>query len=61
MVEYAVGLGCIAAVCMIALGSVGHISGHIVHNIEQAVDYQGQTSDHPEETVKLNATPWVLN
>jgi hypothetical protein len=61
MVEYALGIGCVAAVCMIALGSLGHISGHMVHAVEQSINYGGQTSEHPEETVKLGATPWKLD
>jgi len=61
MVEYALGIGCVAALCVVALGSLGHISGHTVRSVEQAINYNGQTSEHPEETVKLGATPWVLN
>jgi hypothetical protein len=61
MVEYALGIGCIAALCMVALGSLGHICGHMVHAVEQAINYGGQTSQHPEETVNLSATPWNLN
>ena len=61
MVEYALGIGCVAALCVVALGSLGHISGHMIHSVEQATNYQGTTSQHPEETVKLGATPWVLN
>ena len=60
MAEYAIGIGCVAALCMIALGSLGHISGHMIHNVETAINYGGSTSAHPEETVKLSATPWVL-
>lgn len=59
MVEYALGIGCVAAVCMIALGSVGHISGHIIKNVNNAVNSPNQTP-HPEETVNLAATPWIL-
>ncbi len=61
MVEYALGIGCVAALCVVALGSLGHISGHMIYNVEQATNYQGTTSQHPEETIKLGATPWVLN
>ena len=61
MVEYALGIGCVAALCMVALGALGHVSGHMIHNVEQALNYQGQKSVHPEETIRLNATPWVLN
>ena len=61
MVEYALGIGCVAAVCMIALGSLGHISGDMIRNVEQAINYQGQTSPDMGRTIKQNATPWVLN
>ena len=61
MVEYALGIGCVAALCVVALGSLGHISGHMIHKVEQATNYQGAISEHPEETIKLGATPWVLN
>lgn len=59
MVEYALGIGCVAAVCMIALGSLGHISGHILKNVNNAINSPNQVV-HPEETVNLSATPWVL-
>jgi hypothetical protein len=61
MVEYALGIGCVAALCVVALGSLGHISGHMIHNVEEATNYQGATSEHAHATVKIGATPWVLN
>lgn len=44
MVEYAIGIGCVAALCMVALGSLGHISGEMIHNVEHAVNYGGTLS-----------------
>ncbi len=61
MVEYALGLGCVAALCMVALGSLGHMNGHMIHEIEEAVNYGGPTSAHPVDMVKVQATPWNIN
>ena len=61
MVEYALGLGCISALCMVALGSLGDISGDMIQGIEQAINYGGQTSGHFNPMVKRTATPWNIN
>lgn len=61
MVEYALGLGCVAALCMVALGSLGHMNGHMIHEIEEAINYGGQTSSHPVNMVNVSATPWNIN
>src|SRR5215470_7237535 len=37
MVEYALAIGCVAALCMVAIGSLGHLSGHIFHTVEGAI------------------------
>lgn len=60
MVEYALGIGCVACVCVVALGSLGDICGDMIRNIEQAVNYQGQKSQDINPTIKRSATPWVL-
>jgi len=60
MVEYALGIGCVAALCVVALGSLGHISGDMIRNVEQATNYQGQTSSDVGRTIKVTSTPWVL-
>lgn len=60
MVEYALGIGCVAALCMVALASLGHIAGHTIKGVEGAVNYSGTHSQHPEETVNLSSTPWIL-
>jgi hypothetical protein len=60
MVEYALGIGCVAALCVVALGSLGHISGDMIRNVEQATNYGGQTSADVGRTIKVGATPWVL-
>lgn len=61
MVEYALGLGCVAALCMVALGSLGHMNGHMIHEIEEAINYGGQKSGHPVNMVNVSATPWNIN
>lgn len=59
LVEYALGLGCIAALCMVAISSLGHISGHITANVNNAFNSASQTA-HPEEMVNLESTPWTI-
>lgn len=61
MVEYAIGIGAVAALCMVALGSLGHICGHMLMEVEHAINYNGTKSSHPHSTVNPNATPWVLD
>lgn len=60
MVEYALGIGCVAALCVVALGSLGHISGEMVRNVETSVNYGGSTSAAVGRTIRVAATPWVL-
>ncbi|MBK7837443.1 MAG: hypothetical protein IPJ49_07125 [Candidatus Obscuribacter sp.] len=47
MVEYALGIGCVAALCVVALGSLGHIAGDMVWKVEQATNYGGTKSSEP--------------
>ncbi|HNB23556.1 MAG TPA: hypothetical protein PKZ32_14130 [Candidatus Melainabacteria bacterium] len=61
MVEYALGLGCVAALCMVALGSLGHICGDMVTAVQNAINYGGAKASDPGRTINANATPWVLN
>ena len=61
MVEYAIGIGAVAALCMVALGSLGHICGHMLFNVEQAINYGGTKSSHPHSVVNVSSTPWVLD
>lgn len=61
MVEYALGIGCVAALCVVALGSLGHITGHMILGVEKATNYGGTKSTHPEETIKLDAKPWIVD
>lgn len=61
MVEYALGLGCVAALCMVALGNVGLISSKIIHELEHAVNYGGTISSHAQPIVSPSAQPWVID
>ncbi len=65
LVEYALGIGCVSAVCMVALSFLGHISGDIFNNVQSAVNYGGAPGDHgiadPGLLVGKSQTPWVLN
>lgn len=61
MVEYALGLGCVSALCMVALGSLGDMSGDMIRGIEQAINYGGAKSGDITPIVDRTATPWVIN
>lgn len=61
MVEYALGLGCISALCMVALGSLGDMSGDMIQGIEKAINYGGAKSGNFSPMVNRSATPWVIN
>ncbi|MCA9814263.1 MAG: hypothetical protein R3C24_05455 [Cyanobacteriota/Melainabacteria group bacterium] len=61
MVEYAIGIGAVAALCMVALGSLGHICADMIYNVEHAINYGGTQSGNPGRTINATATPWVLD
>ena len=61
MVEYAVGIGCVTAVCMVALGSLGHISVDIFYNVHSAINYGGARPSDPGVMVSPTAQPWNMN
>ncbi|MBK9618172.1 MAG: hypothetical protein IPP57_06185 [Candidatus Obscuribacter sp.] len=64
MVEYALGIGCVAALCVVALGSLGHIAGDMVWKVEQATNYGGTKSSEPGRTIKntgADAQPWIVD
>jgi len=60
MVEYALGLGCVSALCMVALGSLGFICGDMIYNVQNAINYGGATAPQPGRIINPNATPWVI-
>jgi hypothetical protein len=61
MVEYAIGIGAVSALCMVALGSLGHISGDLIHAVETAINYGGSFSPSPGRTINKTATPWIID
>jgi hypothetical protein len=66
LVEYALGIGCVTACCMVALGFLGHVSGDIFQNVAGAINYKGaaptMSGDGSQESIiKMNAQPWNLN
>ena len=64
LVEYALGIGCVTAVCMIALGFLGHICGDIFQNVSGAINYQATDVTRPGDQrpiVNTQSTPWILN
>jgi hypothetical protein len=60
MVEYAVGLGCVTALCMVALGSLGHISGDIIYSVQSTINYGGARPADTGRIVANDAKPWSL-
>ncbi len=61
MVEYALGLGCVAGLCMISLGSLGHICGDMISAVQNAINYGGSKAGDPGRIVNNSATPWIIN
>jgi hypothetical protein len=61
MVEYAIGLGCISALCMVALSSLGHISGDIIFSVQSTINYGGGRPTSPGRMTPTAATPWVID
>lgn len=61
LVEYAIGLGCVAALCMIALGSLGHICGDIIYSVQSSINYGGGRPTSPGRMVQTASQPWVID
>lgn len=61
MVEYALGIGAVAALCVVALGSLGHMCGDMIYNVQNAINYGGTKAPHHGNTINSSATPWVLD
>lgn len=61
MVEYALGIGCVSALCMVSLSVLGHISSDMIRNVEQAINYGGSKSTHAGFMVNASQTPWVID
>ncbi|MBU6455418.1 MAG: hypothetical protein KGS72_26845 [Cyanobacteria bacterium REEB67] len=65
MVEYGIGIGCVAAVCMLVLGGLGHASADIVRQVLVNINDADDQSADPG-TVFTNGVsgqsnaPWKL-
>ena len=65
MVEYGIGIGCVAAVCMLVLGGLGHASADIIRqvlvNINDADDQSADPGSIFKNGVSGSANqPWNL-
>lgn len=59
LIEYALGIGCVTAVCMVALAALGHICGHVMQSAGNAVNHPVK-APHAEEIVDLSSRPWNM-
>jgi hypothetical protein len=62
LVEYAIGIGCVSAVAMVALSMCGFLGWRIFHNMEHAFfpGHSGNTSQHAKPLANASAQPWLL-
>jgi hypothetical protein len=63
MVEYAIGIGCVTAVCMLVLGGLGHAGADIVRQVLVNInDPDDQAADPGTPFKNIQATgnqaPW---
>ena len=63
MVEYAIGIGCVTAVCMLCLGGLGHAGADIVRQVLINInDSDDQAADPgtPFKNIQANGAnaPW---
>jgi len=63
MVEYALGIGCVAAVCMVAMQGLGLTSADIMRQVIVSTsdqDDQAYANNDPGNSplIKSSATPW---
>lgn len=61
LVEYAIGLGCVAGLCMVVLGSIGHICGDMLWTVQNAINYGGTKEGEPGRIMVKGSTPWVID
>ncbi len=62
MIEYGIGIGCVAAVCTVVMGGLGHTAADITNAVLRSInDGDSQVAD-PGTIFKggLNAKPWVI-
>lgn len=66
LAEYAIGIGCVAALVMVALSNLGLIGSKMLHKMEHGFNgfghgQGGATSHHAHPIVDVTATPWEIN
>jgi hypothetical protein len=61
MVEYAIGIGCVTAVCMLVLGGLGHASADVINAVLTNInDSNDQVKDPGTIFTNLQSgTPWA--
>ncbi len=65
MVEYALGIGCVTAVCMLVLGGLGHASADVVRQVLLNINDPDDQSADPGSIFTngvggTNNAPWKL-
>jgi hypothetical protein len=65
MVEYAIGIGCVTAVCMLVLGGLGHAGADIVRQVLVNINDPDDQSADPGSIFKNGVAgttnaPWKL-
>jgi len=62
MVEYAVGLGCVTALCMCALSFLGFVDWKILHAMQHAFfpGHHAGAPGHAQPIANTSAQPWQL-
>ena len=63
MVEYAIGIGCVTAVCMLVLGGLGHAGADIVRQVLVNINDADDQSADPGSVFKNGVSgttnaPW---
>lgn len=63
MVEYAIGIGCVTAVCMVVLGGVGHAAADVMLSVLRSINDQDDQAQDPGTIFSQGiqgTSPWVL-
>lgn len=60
MVEYAIGIGCVTAVCMLVLGGLGHASADVIQAVLTNINDPNDQVKDPGTIFKnlQGGTPW---
>ena len=63
MIEYALGIGCVAAVSMLVMGGLGHSAADIMNSVLTSINDADDQATDPGYIFKggvKGTTPWVL-